>query len=362
MKDAAWGPPGLRLRLRGGRPSRRSAALARQGLRANGAKPRKGDAVDQISLPGSGRTTTRLGFGCAYLLPETAHLLDVAYDAGVRHFDVARGYGRGLTETLVGRFLKRRPDATITTKYGVLPPAGHPLKTVARELLGPWVRRLRRASAPKAASPKPAHVFTKGEFSAEAAAASLVVSLKALQRDRVDLFLMHEAAADELRDEGLLRFLEDRKAAGVIGDFGVGGHSDRVSALYAQHRALCRVLQHDWTPIEPVIERPGTFSIVYRVFGDGARDLRNRLIADAALRDRWSEEIALDLAEPGAFERLMLKAALVVRPNSLVLFSSTRAGNIRRNVETAENPTLAEPAARFARLLAGADHRARAVG
>lgn len=322
--------------------------------------------MDQISLPGSGRTTTRLGFGCAYLLPETAYLLDVAYDAGVRHFDVARGYGRGLTETLVGRFLKRRPDATVTTKYGVLPPAGHPLTAVAREHLGPWIRRLRRARAPEteagAAATKPAHAFTKGEFSAAAASASLAVSLKALQRDRVDLFLMHEASAEELRDEALLRFLEDRKAAGVIGDFGVGGHSDRLAALWAQRRPFCRVLQHDWTPIEPVTERPETFSIVYRVFGDGARDLRDRLTRDVRLRERWSNEVDLDLAEPGAFERLMLRSALILRPNALVLVSSTRPENIRRNVETAEHPALAEPAARFGRLLAAAADPARAAG
>jgi hypothetical protein len=318
--------------------------------------------VDEISLPGSGRSIPRLGFGCAYLLPETYHLLDVAYDCGIRHFDVARGYGRGLTETLVGRFLKRRRDATVTTKYGVLPPAGHPLKAVARELLGPWVRRLRRAAVSKVGGAKPAHTFIKGEFSAEAAAASLAISLKALQRDRVDLFLMHEASADELRDDRLLAFLEDRRKAGVIGDFGVSGHSDRVAALFDQRRPYCRVLQHDWTPAEPVVDRPGAFSIVYRVFGDGARDLRRQLSEDARLRDRWSAEVGVDLAEPGAFERLMLKTAMVLRPSSLVLFSSTRAENIRRNVETVEDASLDEPAARFTRLLAGNAEPTRAAG
>jgi hypothetical protein len=40
----------------------------------------------------------------------------------------------------------------------------------------------------------------------------------------------------------------------------------------------------------------------------------------------------------------MLKAALIENPDSIILFSSKNPAHIRRNIETAANVALAEPA------------------
>ena len=178
---------------------------------------------------------------------------------------MARSYGRGLTETLVGRFLARRPDATVATKYGLLPPRAGRFG-LARQALGPWSD----ASAAPRGPPRPPRRSGKpSSRPANAAKASLEVSLKALRRDRVELFLLHEATADDLVHDDLLAFLEERKAAGVIGDFGIGGPSAHVPELWARRRPYCHVLQSDWTPLEPVPDRPGAFPVLYRVFGEG---------------------------------------------------------------------------------------------
>ena len=60
----------------------------------------------------NGRTTTRLGYGCSSLMgalgqKESLALLEAAYDAGVRHFDVAPLYGFGQAEGCLGEFLAR---------------------------------------------------------------------------------------------------------------------------------------------------------------------------------------------------------------------------------------------------------------
>ena len=102
----------------------------------------------QIELPNTGKRTSQLGFGCAYLTPDSRRLLDVAHDAGIRHFDVGRSYNRGNAEGVVGRFLAgRSDDLTVTSKYGILPEAAPLHLRVARKLLGPMVRRLRRGGA-----------------------------------------------------------------------------------------------------------------------------------------------------------------------------------------------------------------------
>ena len=51
---------------------------------------------------------------------DALEVLDAAVDAGVTFIDTADVYGDGRSEQLVGRLLKRRPDAglTVATKMG----------------------------------------------------------------------------------------------------------------------------------------------------------------------------------------------------------------------------------------------------
>ena len=84
--------------------------------------------MEQIRLASSGRETTRLGYGCSSIMGalgrrQSLRLLEAAYDAGIRHFDVAPMYGYGEAESCLGEFLQRHPgQLTVTTKYGIAPP------------------------------------------------------------------------------------------------------------------------------------------------------------------------------------------------------------------------------------------------
>lgn len=306
-----------------------------------------------ITLVGFGRKTTQLGFGCGYILPENSKLLDIAYDAGIRHFDVARSYGRGLTEGCLGRFLKRHAsDVTVTTKYGIVPPAIGAIYPLVRKVGKPIVKYLRRSSvADKKISSSIADLTRKAKFTGEEANVSLEKSLKQLRLESVDIFLMHEASADDLTDEGLLRFLEDNIRRGRIGAFGVGGSTERVNALYLTRRPYCGVLQHNWTPFQPIASYPESFQIIYRAFTQSSSVLRLYLEATPGATDSWSSQVGLDIAEPGCLEKLMLRAALELRPHDIVLFSSTTPAHIKQNVEIARDQSLRGPALSFAKLL-----------
>ena len=104
--------------------------------------------MEQIALGTTGRQTTRLGFGCASIMGATNRrdslkLLETAYDAGIRHFDVAPMYGYGEAESCLGEFLQRHPgQITITTKYGIPPPKKSSLITLGRRIAGPIVKNL----------------------------------------------------------------------------------------------------------------------------------------------------------------------------------------------------------------------------
>src|SRR5215472_13137984 len=81
----------------------------------------------EIELPGIAIKIPVIGFGCSSLASlghrKALRVLESAFDAGVRHFDVARYYGYGEAEGILGTFIKsRRADVTITTKFGIEPP------------------------------------------------------------------------------------------------------------------------------------------------------------------------------------------------------------------------------------------------
>lgn len=305
-------------------------------------------SLPEVTLPGGARTT-RLGFGCGYLTPEDARLLDVAYEAGIRHFDVAPVYGRGLAEPTLGRFLHRKTDVTVATKFGLEPPPGGAgWIGPARRILKPVIGRLRRLKAfDSGLSAAVGALYRKAEYTAEAAEASLLRSLRHLKRDRVDILLMHEARADDLRDEGLLAFLRTAAAKGRIGGFGVGGDAGHLPAIELEHPAYCKVRQYDWTALSAVRNPLGSFDVLFRVHSGEARQIKSALGADGALAKLWSREIGRDLVEPGVFEQLMLKAALEANPAALVLVSSSKSENILANARAAADPSLAVPALRL---------------
>jgi len=303
----------------------------------------------QIELPNTGKRTSQLGFGCAYLTPDMRRLLDVAHDAGIRHFDVGRSYNRGQAEAVVGRFLAGRGDGiTVTSKYGILPDVASLPLSAARKVLGPLVRRLRQSGALARPNSAGASVpMRRAAFTATDAKASLETSLRLLRRDRLDLFLMHEATPDELQDPGLLAFLEGAVARGVIGAFGVGGPAERKAALIAEAPGFCRVLQFDWALLDPPAPA-APFQVRYRVFSRANARVRAALDDPARLR-AWSEATGNDLARPGEAQRLLLKAALETQGGDLILVSSTNPAHILANVETAEDDRLAAPALALAK-------------
>ena len=124
--------------------------------------------MQKIALGTSGRDTTRLGFGCSSLLgslgrKDSLALLETAYDAGLRHFDVAPAYGYGQAEGCLGEFLTRhRGEVTVTTKYGVEPEGERTLKAGMRSLARPLLKlmpgikgTLQKAAAASTATPAP---------------------------------------------------------------------------------------------------------------------------------------------------------------------------------------------------------------
>ena len=313
--------------------------------------------MEQIALGQSGRQTTRLGFGCSSLMGalnrrDSLRLLEAAYDAGIRHFDVAPMYGYGEAESCLGEFLQTHcNDVTVTTKYGIAPPKNSALVRAGRRTAGSIVRKF---PGLKQTIAKAANTATRNEerpaFTAAQAKASLIRSLTALRTNRIDLWLLHEVEASDLKDDALLTLLESEVKQGSIGSFGIGSEAKKIPALLTEHPVYCRTLQYQWsildTPIpnHPAIPKTQPFRIHHRALTSNFRTLHTALLNNKPLTQRWSDATNADLTDLETLANLMLKAALVMNPASIILFSSKNPQHIQGNVRIASDTTLETPA------------------
>jgi D-threo-aldose 1-dehydrogenase len=314
--------------------------------------------MQTIPLADTNRQTTRLGFGCGSLMGATGRreslkLLETAYEAGIRHFDVAPRYGYGEAESCLGEFLQRhRGQVTVTTKYGIAPPKKPAIIKLGRSLAAPILKQLpglkhRLAQAANSATRNP----ERPAFTAAQAKASLDRSRLALRTDHIDLWLLHEATATDLNDDTLLHLLESEVKNGTIGAFGIGSSSDKIPALLAQHPAFCRTLQYEWSVLDVPTRQSAPFRIHHRALTENFRALHTALAKNQLLCQRWSASTNTDLSHPETLAHLMLKASLVMNPASIILFSSKNPTHIQANVQTAADSTLESPARQLYNLV-----------
>lgn len=122
-------------------------------------------------------------------------IVATAWECGIRYFDTAPHYGLGLSEHRLGRALRGRHDATVSTKVG----------------------RLIVGDGPRA--------HREWDFSGEGVARSLVSSLRRLGRGHIDIALVHDPDEGGRVDEAIhtaMPALERMRDAGDVGAIGVG--------------------------------------------------------------------------------------------------------------------------------------------
>jgi aryl-alcohol dehydrogenase-like predicted oxidoreductase len=201
----------------------------------------------------------RLALGCARLgsvlgrdRAEALHLVQTAFDRGIRFFDTANIYGQGESERILGAALSgRRERATIVTKAGQYFPAWMRAVKPFKRLITPLIRqngtghylvsKAREAPLPQ-------------NFSDDALHASLEASLRRLNTDYVDLFLLHSPHPDVITEGEALGSLEKLRAAGKAVKIGISCE-DVDSGLLALDDSRVDAVELPLWPITEVTER-----------------------------------------------------------------------------------------------------------
>jgi hypothetical protein len=307
----------------------------------------------------SSAPTTRLGYGTTSLMAvqsgqERLQLLECAYEAGIRHFDTAPYYGYGEAERVLGEFLREKRDrVTITTKFGIQPPAmvrNRLVNQLARKILG-VAPSLRTVLSKKAQS-----LSKSGAFSAEAARTSLERSLKSLGTDRIDLFLLHEPTLQDAGSSEILDFLEGEVTRGTILAYGCGGEFPMIREIALAGFPTSRWLQfedHVLAPHVGEMRALGANCITYRTFLKALPVLSQWLDANPKIRSEWEVTLGLNLSPDGALAALLLGLSMQANEGGIVLFSSSRCDRIRHAARMADgNAVSKEQIQGFAKLIA----------
>lgn len=302
----------------------------------------------EITVPGIDIRIPVIGFGCSSLASvgrkHALQLLGTAFDAGVRHFDVARYYGYGEAEGLLGSFVKsRRAEVTITTKFGIDPPrrsnalrlamqAGRKLAQFVPAARGMLRRRVQG-------------MVTSGGFSTEHAQRSLETSLRELGTDYVDFFLLHEYSVGEDSPHELIAFLTDAASAGKIRYWGLGTGIENILRALECQPELCRIAQFENSVLHRNLEKlpqgdPRFLTITHGSLGDSYRTISARLKAQSRMKQIWSGALGLDCSKDEIISSLMLNYAVQASPNGLVLFSSKNAARVSENIRAVLDPEV----------------------
>jgi D-threo-aldose 1-dehydrogenase len=289
-------------------------------------------ALGQTSLE-----VSQIGFGCVKLTThenrrDAVQALETAFASGITHFDVARAYGFGRAEGILGDFLQGKRDrVTVATKFGIQPPSGIAGSRwaidLAKKALGPFPGLLRRARQ------RGSEMVQSGMFTPTIMIESLETSLRELRTDYVDLLLLHEATLAEAASEPLLDALQKQVARGTVRVLGVASAFSKLRKDLNKVPTEYSVLQFDDNAHTRNLERVENMDralITHSIF-QPAESLRSAIAANAELARRVSREVGADVKEPSVIGSLLLHYALQNNPNGLVLFSSSNPQHISAN-------------------------------
>ena len=300
-----------------------------------------------IEWENSNFSTSKLGFGCAPIMgrvgkKKSLYALDMSYGLGVRHFDIARSYGYGEAEGVLGQFIhKKREKLTITTKFGINPPKNQKLLSIIKPVV-----RMVIENFPTVGSKIPYKSFptiSSGLFSKEYAKKSLENSLRELKTDYVDLLMLHDCNSESDLSEDLLTFLELLIKEGKIKDWGLATELKTIEELLPvldikpgviqyESNLWCskKVLNNDLLKINSILHSP---------FGGAKRSSSVNELCFNNLIISWSERENLEINYK-KISNYFLEAAIFLSNNSIVLCSMFDKTHIQSNIEALNRPNL----------------------
>jgi aryl-alcohol dehydrogenase-like predicted oxidoreductase len=182
--------------------------------------------MEYVEYGGTGLTVSRLSMGCNRLGDPGADpaqwppIVRQALEMGITFFDTSNSYNQGRSEEVLGAVTKSWPTRTvIATKGGV---------------------------------PVITNDFANRSFAKENMFAAAEDSLKRLQRDVIDLYMLHSPSVADLESSTGVEALVALKQQGKVRSWGISTH-DHASGVWALKRGA-EFLQIEYDMLDPSAE------------------------------------------------------------------------------------------------------------
>jgi aryl-alcohol dehydrogenase-like predicted oxidoreductase len=185
-----------------------------------------------------------LGFGCSriaslttrYTEKEITKTLQEAFDNGITFYDTADIYGQGDSERLLGKvFSKQRERVLFCSKAGLTLSAPQQLIRYIKPLIRPGIRLFQPASKTTTDIRKKAE---RQCFKPAYIRQQIENSLRRLQSDYLDLFLLHNPPANIITSPEISELLETIKSDGLIRYYGVSCRTHEDAKLCLQQTGI----------------------------------------------------------------------------------------------------------------------------
>lgn len=307
-----------------------------------------------VELPGTDLRVSVLGFGCAAVMGRVDRrtaldALEKAYACGINYFDVARSYGYGEAESVLGEFIQgRREDVIVATKVGLKPPpplkrgflrTALPMARKVMSLLPRQARNVLKRSAGQSGMTK----APGGHFEVEQVRRSLETSLESLSTDYVDILLLHSCEYEDI-DESLLSFLRSCVSNGTIKNYGVATDTTSCRDIISEYPqfGVAQVTNNVYNNgISKIPEKRNVGIITHSSFGqniDLIQKVTKHVKGNKSVKKRCNDCLSLDVRDPENVAKVLLSYAIHKNTGGVVLCGMFDKDHIHQNIRTAIDP------------------------
>jgi len=267
---------------------------------------------------------SKIGFGCVGLSAQpfertALNLLYSAFNSGITHFDTAPLYGKGYSEKILGKFLKKhRKEVTITTKFGLSGGETKIPSSVALPL-NYFRKKIKKQPEIKDTFREPG-LLSYRSIDVSSIQKSLETSLRNLRTDHIDYYLLHEAMPQFLTEEAI-SFVLSLKQKGIIKKIGIASSYPNFTVDQLQSTKEWDILQYENSLLHPSDYLINTFPQKEHFYHSILKPLKYKNVKLSI-----QKEIA----------GILLAKALKNNCRRL-LFSSSKPENIKQNIFNVEN-------------------------
>jgi len=269
---------------------------------------------------------SHIGFGCVSLttLPfqqAALRLLETAYNEGITHFDTAPLYGNGYSERIVGKFLKtKKHKITVTTKFGLSPKGGKTIPVWLALPLNFAKKKINNQGIQTFSFSIPAIVNYR-EINLADVKQSFETSIKNLQTERLDFFLLHEALPSFVTDDAL-HYLLSLKKNGDVGKIGIASSYVSLLNLEPQQLEFWDILQYE----NGVAYGSDALVDVYT---------KQTHFYHSVLKSAKGNNLNISIEKD--LTGLLLAKAIKNNPSGKVLFGTSKLENLKQNISALNN-------------------------